>query len=229
VRLREMILKGDFQGGERISELPLVAMLGVSRTPIRLALERLAHEGLLEPYPTGGFIVREFTLDDVWDSIDVRGTLEGTAARLAAERISSANDLEELRTIQRQIDTISAPPTPDEFPLYLEFNDAFHAEIVRLSRSTMLRLTLDRLFCLPFAAPSALVTSPLNLPDAPDRFRLGNEHHHVLTDAIARGHGAFADSMAREHARLTRRHLEEALNDKNYLSSLPGGTLIRSM
>ena len=55
LNLREMLLRGDFQAGERISELPLVARLGVSRTPIRLALDRLAHEGLLESVPTGGF------------------------------------------------------------------------------------------------------------------------------------------------------------------------------
>ena len=63
VRVREMLLRGEVARGERISELPLVARLGMSRTPIRLALERLMHAGLLETNPTGGFTVREFTLD----------------------------------------------------------------------------------------------------------------------------------------------------------------------
>src|SRR6266850_2409935 len=144
LRLREMILKGEFGPGERISENPLTVRLGVSRTPIRLALERLAHEGLLEPYPTGGFIVRGFTLDDVWDSIEVRGTLEGMAARMAAERIKNEADVAALRRYQRQMDAIGEPPTMDAFPTYLEVNDAFHAEIVRLANSPMLRLTLDR-------------------------------------------------------------------------------------
>src|SRR5215510_5557744 len=84
LRLREMLFKGEFQRGERLSELPLSARLGVSRTPIRLALERLAHEGLLEASRSGGFVVREFTIDAVWDAIEVRGVLEGNAARLAA-------------------------------------------------------------------------------------------------------------------------------------------------
>jgi len=72
-----MLLRGDFQPGERLSELPLVARLGVSRTPIRLALDRLANEGLLEVFPTGGFVVRAFTLTDVYDAIEMRGVLEG--------------------------------------------------------------------------------------------------------------------------------------------------------
>src|ERR1044071_1823755 len=87
VRIREMLLRGEVARGERLSELPLVARLGVSRTPIRLALDRLANEGLLEIVPTGGFVVRAFTLTDVYDAIEMRGVLEGAAARLAAERL----------------------------------------------------------------------------------------------------------------------------------------------
>src|SRR5690349_24794897 len=81
--LREMLLKGEVRPGERLSELALVERLGVSRTPIRLAFDRLAHEGLVEASPSGGFVVREFTIADIWDAIDMRGVLEGTAARLA--------------------------------------------------------------------------------------------------------------------------------------------------
>src|SRR5213076_1385631 len=91
--VREMLLRGDFGRGERISELPLVARLGMSRTPIRLALERLAHIGLPETTATGGFSVREFTLSEVRDAIEVRGVLEGTAARLAAERLTDSSEL----------------------------------------------------------------------------------------------------------------------------------------
>src|SRR3954464_7655742 len=63
--LRELLLKGEYKPGERLSELALVARLGVSRTPIRLALDRLAQEGLLEAAPSGGFMVNKFTLDDI--------------------------------------------------------------------------------------------------------------------------------------------------------------------
>src|SRR5690349_4926107 len=97
VGLREMLLRGEFARGERISELPLVARVGTSRTPIRLALERLAHMGLLDVVSTGGFTVREFTLSEVHDAIEVRGVLEGTIARLAAERLSGEHELEPLR------------------------------------------------------------------------------------------------------------------------------------
>src|SRR5262245_13554315 len=155
LRLREMILKGEFGPGERISEHPVAARIGVSRTPIRLALERLAHEGLLEPYPTGGFIVRTFTLQDIWDGIEVRGLLEGGVARLAAERLSSEHDVDRLRTIQQNMDAMGEPII-ENFPAYLDWNELFHAEIVRLSKSEMLRQALDRLFSFPITSPRVL-------------------------------------------------------------------------
>src|SRR5581483_10918126 len=59
--LRQLILSGEFAAGERMSELPLVARLGMSRTPLRLALAALEHEGLLRRLDGGGYVVREFT------------------------------------------------------------------------------------------------------------------------------------------------------------------------
>src|SRR5438128_7775215 len=144
LHLRELILKGEFGPGERISEHPLSARLGVSRTPIRLALERLAHEGLLEPYPTGGFIVRQFTLEDIWDGVEIRGLLEGGAARLAAERLSDESELDPVRQRQADIDAMGEP-TIETFPAFLDLNDAFHSELMRLAKSEMLQQAIHRL------------------------------------------------------------------------------------
>jgi len=87
-----MLLEGHFQPGERIREVPLAAELGVSRIPLRLVLERLAHEGLLVVRPTRGFVVQRFFTADIYDAIELRGLLEGMAARLTAERVQSPAD-----------------------------------------------------------------------------------------------------------------------------------------
>ena len=71
----------------------LAKEFSISRTPIREALSRLAEEGLLERARGGGFVVRSFAIADVLDMIELRGVLEGTAARLAAERGVSAAKL----------------------------------------------------------------------------------------------------------------------------------------
>src|SRR5512143_3757926 len=99
LRLRELILNGEFQAGARMSELPLVERLGVSRTPLRLALAELEHEGLLRSLSRAGYAVREFTQDDIRDAIELRGVLEGTAARFAAERGPARRDIRRLREI----------------------------------------------------------------------------------------------------------------------------------
>src|SRR4029434_10699098 len=98
--LRELVLKGQFPPGEHLYEPQLVARLGVSRTPVRQALSRLAHEGLLYMTGTGRYRVREFTMSDVRDAIELRGVLEGTAARLAAERLAEGETSQSALTRQ---------------------------------------------------------------------------------------------------------------------------------
>jgi GntR family transcriptional regulator, vanillate catabolism transcriptional regulator len=227
LNLRELLLRGEFRPGERISELPLVARLGVSRTPIRLALDRLSNEGLLEVAPSGGFVVREFTRTDIWDAIEVRGVLEGTAARLAAERLTDDSELDVLRDLQNQMHGIQHS-TIDTFAHYIELNEAFHSGLLDLSKSPMLRRALEKVMSLPFAGPSALVFARAKLPQAVEMFTIAGAHHRSLIEAIANRQGARAENLAREHSLLSRRNLETVLADESLLSRLPGGLLIKS-
>src|SRR5215475_1237159 len=134
IGLREMLLHGELARGERISELPLVARLGTSRTPIRLALERLAHMGLLDVLATGGFAVRGFTLTEVQDAIELRGVLEGTAARFGAERLCDDAELNGLRHSCKQMEALNSPSI-DTFATYMDLNESFHAAVVDLAKS----------------------------------------------------------------------------------------------
>lgn len=225
IRVRELLLRGEFGRGERISELPLVARLGMSRTPIRMALERLAHIGLLDVGATGGFTVREFTLVEVLDAIEVRGILEGTAARLAAERLTDDAELEPLR---RQCEQMAAFDrlTIDSFPQYMDMNEALHSEIMRLSKSAMVRRHLEQVNSLPFASPSAMVFPTSILPKSDETLAIAVEHHRAIVEAIGNRQGTRAESLAREHAYVARRVLELALSDTDALSRVPGGPLI---
>lgn len=225
ISVREMVLRGEFARGERISELPLVARLGMSRTPIRLALERLAHVGLLQANVTGGFTVREFTLSEVRDAIELRGVLEGTAARLAAERLADSAELERLRHYGSEMDGLTCL-TGDSFGHYMDMNESFHAAIVDLAKSAMLRRALDQAKSLPFASPSAMVFPTSILPKSDETLAIAQEHHRAIVEAIGARHGTRAEALAREHARLARRVLEVALSDQDALRRVPGGPLI---
>jgi GntR family transcriptional regulator of vanillate catabolism len=224
--LREMLLRGEFEPGERLAELSLVQVLNASRTPVRLALERLGHEGLLEPLPGSGFRVREFTIRDIWDAIEVRGVLEGTAARFAAERLETPN---ELATLRARCDEARAlfPVNVDLFVRYLEVNDAFHRELWRLAKSSVLVRALDAVCALPFAAPNALVFGKPGEMEASEAGIIAIEHHRAIVDAIANREGMRAESLAREHSRLARRSLSRALQDKAIFDRVPGASLVR--
>jgi GntR family transcriptional regulator, vanillate catabolism transcriptional regulator len=232
LNLREMLLRGDFRPGERLSELPLVARLGVSRTPIRLALDRLANEGLLEIFPTGGFVVRAFTLTDVYDTIELRGVLEGTAARLAAERLEGSHELAGLRALEQEMLKVmpldpELAPNIDTFARYLDLNESFHSTVVDLAKSPMLRKTLDRVQSLPFASPSATVFARLKLPTTKGLLTIASEHHNTIIEAIEKRQGSRAEGLAREHACLALRNLEAVLADKEVSSYVPGAALVR--
>ena len=223
--VRELLLRGEFAPGERVSELPLVARLGVSRTPIRLALERLAHMGLLEVNASGGFSVRGFTPAEALDAIEIRGVLEGTAARLAAERLVDTAELEALRRCCRDMEAFERL-TLESFASYMDMNESFHAIIVDLAKSPMLRRTMEQAISLPFASPSAMVFPTSGLADADDTLAIAKAHHRGIVDAIAKRQGTRAESLAREHAFIGRRVMEHALSDTAAFRRVPGSPLI---
>ena len=101
--LREMLVQGRFRPGGRLREVPLAEQLQVSRIPLHLALERLAHEGFLQLRSTRGYVVQGFSQDDIRDAIELRGLLEGSAARLAAERLQNDSELDPLRKARREM------------------------------------------------------------------------------------------------------------------------------
>jgi GntR family transcriptional regulator of vanillate catabolism len=224
--LRELVLQGHFPAGSRVTELALAAELGASRTPVRHALARLAEEGLLEVLPAGGFRVRGFTLDEVWDAIELRGILEGSAARLAAERLSDPEDLTSLRKLLAAISQ-TLPVDVDRFAIYLQQNDQFHREIWRLSRSRVLMQAIENVVRLPFAAPSALVFSQAESIEARHVATVAQEQHRAIVEAIERRAGARAEALAREHAMIARRNLERALRDQSVFGRIPGASLIQ--
>src|SRR5262245_51402046 len=83
--LRQLILEGRYPPGARLAEIPVAQALGVSRTPVRLAFRTLSQEGLLHRVGKRGLEVRAFTETDVLCAVEVRGALEGLAARRLAE------------------------------------------------------------------------------------------------------------------------------------------------
>jgi GntR family transcriptional regulator, vanillate catabolism transcriptional regulator len=225
--LREQILSGEFAPGERMSELPLVGRLGVSRTPLRLALASLEHEGLLRSLPAGGYVVREFTWADIIDAIELRGVLEGTAARFAAERGAARRELQALRTDNDAIEEVVHRADYESFERYVDLNENFHTRLLKIARSPLLERSLESINSIPFAGPSAaFVLAEAELPESRDILIIAHRHHDWLVEAIESRQSARAESLAREHARIALANLEIVMRNREVLQRLPGAALV---
>jgi GntR family transcriptional regulator of vanillate catabolism len=226
--LREMLVQGELRPGEKIREVPLSAQLNVSRIPLHLALERLANEGFLEVLPKRGFRVHRFSVEDIYDSIDLRGLLEGAAARLAAERLQDVRSLAPMAALSQKILALvrKSKMTIDGFTQYIDLNAQFHAALLDLADSRMLRRAIERACCLPFASPSAFLKRQYISIDLRELFLISADQHCVLVDAIADREGLRAESIAREHARVARRNFEDALRHREHIDDLSGAKLV---
>jgi len=221
--LRERILQGQFPLGERLTELGLSSLLQVSRTPIRLALERLANEGLLDVIPTGGFRVHSFSLAEVRDAIEIRGVLEGTAVRFAAERLGTVEELDRVKRLVSKA-TLETPITIEGFARYLEINKIFHQELWSLAKSPSLSRELEHICKIPFAAPDALVFTIADREQS--TAFVAAEQHRAIVEAIENREGTRAEALAREHSKISRRNLEFASRSNDSSDHLPGAVLI---
>lgn len=229
LEMRQLILNGELAPGERISELPMVDRLGVSRTPVKLALVRLAEEGLVQEASGGGYTVSSFDEADIRDAIELRGIMEGIAARKAAERRLGRQDLAELRDTVGALDAVVRRREIDEhdFLDYIRLNQRFHDTIMTLADSRVLRRAFERIVVLPFASPSAFVMAQSRIPEAREVLIIAQEHHRTLLEAMATGEGGRAEAIAREHSRLALKNLHYALASSDRINDVPGGALIR--
>jgi GntR family transcriptional regulator of vanillate catabolism len=207
--LRALIVNGQLAPGERVSETLLVSQFGVSRTPARMALVKVNEEGLLEMLPSGGFVVASFSRADISDAIEIRGTLEGMAARLAAERGVAPELLIEMKACVADIDTAIATLEADpELARYVELNDRFHALLADACGSAMLRWSMERVLRLPFAAPNAFISSSQGDPLAIRRILImSNEQHKCIVEAIENRQGARAQALTAEHSQSAMKYL----------------------
>ena len=224
--LRQVILQGQLPPGTRLSEMAMVKRLGVSRTPARMAMIRLREEGLVEPVSSRGFAVRGFDENEVLAAIEIRATLEGLAARFAAERHLSAQQLEPLHRNVASVDDIIAHPSADAPSRYAEVNDQFHALLLELANCPPLARQIERASAIPFATPSALVLARAKVSDIRTMLIVAQNQHQSIVDALERHEGTRAEGLMREHTRLNSRNLAQVLRTPEALALVPGAALI---
>jgi GntR family transcriptional regulator of vanillate catabolism len=226
VQLRELILNGAYAPGARITETSLARSLGASRTPIRHALSVLEQEGLVAGAPNRGYRVEKFSMQDISNAIDLRGTLEGMAARIVAERGLAEDVAGELRACLEFGDRLLAqvPMEDSRIVDYTNMNARFHETLIKAARNRPLTNALNLNDKIPFAGASAMALNVHNTIIVGKLLQQGHNQHHAIVEAIANGEGMRVEALMREHALITKKSL--ALLDTESGGNLPGLSLV---
>jgi GntR family transcriptional regulator, vanillate catabolism transcriptional regulator len=114
----------------------------------------------------------------------------------------------------------------EAFLRYVTLNQEFHNLLSEMSASAIVKRELERVVSFPFASPSAFVVLQANSPQARDMLVVAQDQHRQVLQAIEHREGSRAEAIMREHSRIARRNLAEAMHEHN-LNRMPGVRLIR--
>jgi DNA-binding GntR family transcriptional regulator len=207
-RLRRLILEGEYGPRERLIEEQLAERLGVSRTPIRQALTMLEAEGLVEIVPNKGAMVCSFSVEEVWDTYDLRAVLEGHAARRAAGRINE-REMFRLRELAEEMEDLTRRRFEDreeEIRLLVALNNEFHGTIVTASKNKRLERMIRRTIELPLVFKAFFWYTP-------QERLVSNHYHRQILGALEAGDGERAEIVMREHVYEGRDFVIQALEE----------------
>jgi DNA-binding GntR family transcriptional regulator len=132
--IKAAIIKGKFKPGEKISEGELAESMGISRTPLREAFRKLENEGFIEIIPRKGAVVTEIDAREAYHLYEIKSTLEGLAARLAAANMQE-KDLEKLEKINEELKELI---DKNDLEAFYKAHTRFHEGFVKLSGNNRL-------------------------------------------------------------------------------------------
>lgn len=200
--IRNAILSGEFTPGSKVTELGLTERIGLSRSTVRTAMQRLASDGLLVQHAYSGWEVTSLSSDDAWELYTLRCGLEGLASKLAAERIDDAGRKALLAAFE-------------ELKLAVEANDrrevaeadiGLHKTIVSLAKHRRLSMLHAQII-----APIHLYVLASNRAIFDDLCAA----HSQLVDAILRGDSSEAQRLACDHVTVACELLLKRFEDKD--------------
>ncbi|RQO41420.1 GntR family transcriptional regulator [Variovorax sp. KBW07] len=217
--LRARIFDGVIAPGAHLMEITLANEFGVSRTPVRGAMARLADEGLLVYHPQRGFQVRRFDAKDVFDAFSVRATLEGMGCRLLGERGLEADARQRLaQMLEEQHALLHGDEWSDGHARrWHDLNLDFHRQLLKLADNRWLTEAVRRACQLPIIFDSNL--RPHNRDAAlllyrRDQAQNALAEHRRIVEALGLQEAAVAESVMREHITANRDLLVHNLRQK---------------
>ena len=196
--LRTAILEGNLKAGQRLMEVQLAEQLGVSRTPIREAIRKLELEGLVVMLPRKGAYVANMSFKDLIDVLEIRSSLEGLAASLAAERLRE-EDISDLERVAKEFEKSVREADIDNV---LKKDVEFHEKIFLMANNKKLYQLITSLW---EQVHRFRVTYVSNYDAS---LSLVDEHNRIL-EAIKSGDCELAKKYATEHIEIAEQFFME--------------------
>ncbi|BBB90307.1 MAG TPA: GntR family transcriptional regulator [Methylomusa anaerophila] len=204
--LREAIISGILQPGERLMEIQMAEDLGVSRTPVREAIRKLELEGFVVMIPRRGTYVAGLSIKDINEVFEIRTALDVLAAGLAVERITE----EELEEMERLLVRISDCIEQGDLDKIVEIDSQFHDVLYKASRN-------DRLVGIISNLREQFTRFRSISINYPGRIQQTLEEHRRLVEAIASRNMDSAQQIAREHMENSEHTLLQDLHERRQI------------
>jgi DNA-binding GntR family transcriptional regulator len=188
--LKRMILEREVPLGGKLNENELAGALGISRTPVREAMNRLQKEGLVEIFPQRGPFVVKFSEKDIFELFLIRENLEGLAARLASEKMNQTH-LEKLNSF---LEGFAEPFSEKHVQRYAKKDFKFHQTIIMMSEAQRLINIISTLY-------DQIRIFRLTTMGLSDRMKVSLEEHQKIIEALRKGDPEESEKRMREHIR----------------------------
>lgn len=208
-RIRHDIICCLFAPGAEISEARLCTQYKLGKAPVRMALTRLAHDGLVRAMPRRGYVVTPVTLKDIQDVFELRLLLEPRAARLAAGKV----DAKRLRVLDETCRTGYQATEPKSITRFLEANKAFHVAIAQAAGNARLANSIEFLL----DEMTRLLHLGLGFRNRTQEMQ---HEHRALVRALARGDGATAERICQEQIESARDMVLKAILNSNSVMNM---------
>jgi DNA-binding GntR family transcriptional regulator len=202
LRIRQRIVCLDMPPGSVVQEARLREELEIGRTPIREALQRLAHENLVRSIPHRGTFVTDVNITDLARITEVRVILEGHAARLATERLGAADRA----SLTEMLEVLEGGGVSDQRDL-MRLDQQVHRQIYRAARNSFLESTLERYFNLSLRLWYLVL-------DREVRLREAVKEHVEMLRAILAGDASAAEESMRRHVTGFEREIRKVLVER---------------
>jgi len=191
--LKVRIIKEEFKQGEKLLEKNIAEQLGVSRTPVREALRELAAEGFVEITPNQGIIINNVSFGEIWDILQIRGVLEGLAAKIAAKKLSTDKINKFNKIIDQMKYCVSNNSNSKEDILkFSRLDSEFHDLILSICRNRWLTQILHNL-------KSRIEKFRIRSFSVPGTFSKSLKEHCKMLDALKKGDSKLAEKLSKIH------------------------------